>query len=90
MKIGREVITNFHIRKIITLKEQTTETNFFLVINILLLKKLLKECKTVTFPIKINTISFKEWMTATLPLTKTDTFKGQTAVIKVVKLVYHP
>ena len=40
---------------------------------------------TARFPVKINIISFKEWMTATLPLTKKDTFKGHTAVTTMVK-----
>ena len=40
---------------------------------------------TATSPVKINLISFKEWMTDTLSLTKIDTFKGQMALITVVK-----
>ena len=54
------------------LKERLTETNFNLEINILLLKKLLKQWMTARSPVKINTVSFKEWVSATLSMTKTD------------------
>ena len=53
---------------IVTLKERI---NFF-EINILLLKELMKQWMTARSPVKINTVTFKEWMTATLSVTKTD------------------
>ena len=41
-------------------------------IKILLLKELLNQWMTVRSPVKINTVSFKQLMTATLSVTKTD------------------
>ena len=57
---------------IVPLKERFTETKFFLEINILLLKKLLKQWMTARSLVKKNTVSFKEWMTAALSVTNTD------------------
>ena len=49
---------------------------------------LLKEMIART-PFKVNTVSFKEWMTAILFVTKTDTlllhYKGKMAAKRVVK-----
>ena len=42
-------------------------------INIPLLKQSLRQWMTARSPVKVNTISFKEQMTATLSVTKTDT-----------------
>ena len=39
----------------------------------LLLKELLKQCMVTRSTVRINTVFFKEWMTATLSMTKTDT-----------------
>ena len=47
---------------IVPQKERTVETNF-LEINMLLLKRLLKQWMTARFPVKINTVSFKKWIT---------------------------
>ena len=44
------------------LKERIARSNFFLKINILLLKQLQKQWITSSFPVKINTVHFKEWM----------------------------
>ena len=57
---------------IVPLKERFTETKFFLEINILLLKKLLKQWMTARSLVKINTVSFKEWMTVTRSVINTD------------------
>ena len=45
---------------IASLKERIARTNFFLEVNILLLKELPKQWMTVTSPVKINTVPFKE------------------------------
>ena len=58
---------------IISLKQRITGTNIFLEENIPLLKELLKQRVTVRSIVKVNTVSFKEWMTATLSFTKIDT-----------------
>ena len=47
---------------IVPQKGRTVETNF-LEINMLLPKRLLKQWMTARFPVKINTVSFKEWIT---------------------------
>ena len=44
----------------------------FLEINTLLLKELLKQWMTARFLVKMNIVSFEEWVTATLSVTKTD------------------
>ena len=56
---------------IVPLKERFTETKLFLEKNILLLKKLLKQWMTARSLVKKNTVSFREWMTATLSVTNT-------------------
>ena len=54
--------------------ERTHKRNqLFLEIAILLLKELLKQWMTARSPVKVNTVPFKEWMAATLSVTKTDT-----------------
>ena len=70
---------------IVLLKEHITETNFFLEINILLLEELLKQWMAARFLVKLNTLSLKQWMTATLYVTKTVYLKEGMAVIRVVK-----
>ena len=55
---------------IVALKERIAGTNFFLEINILLIKELLKQQMTASSPVKINTVLFKEWMTVILSVTK--------------------
>ena len=57
---------------IVPLKERITETNLFLGINILLLKKVLKQWMTARSLVKIITVFFKDWMTATLSVKNTD------------------
>ena len=57
----------------VPLKKHIAGRNFFFEINILLLKELLKEWLTASFPVKINTAPFKEWMNSILSVTKTDT-----------------
>ena len=49
----------------------------------LLLKELLKQWMTARSPVKINTLSFNEWMTATLSMTKTNTTSKEGASKKV-------
>ena len=56
---------------IVPLKERATETNLFLEINILLMKKVLKQWMTARSLVKIITVSFQDWMTATLSVTNT-------------------
>ena len=46
---------------------------FFEKKNMLLLKELLKQWMTVTPPVKVNTVPFKEWMVTILSMTKADT-----------------
>ena len=49
-------------------------SQLFLEINMLLLKNCSsKQCMTARSPVKINILSFGEWTTATLSVTKTDT-----------------
>ena len=57
---------------IVPLKERIAETNFFFKINIPLLKELVKRWVTAITPVKINTVPFKEWMTAIPSVAKTD------------------
>ena len=57
---------------IVPLKEHTTEAIFFKKINILLLKELLKQWMTARSPVKLNTLSLKEWVTAVLFVAKTN------------------
>ena len=65
-KYSTEIIT-------VPLKERI-RTNFFLEINILLLKELLKQwMTTASSPVKIYTVHFKEWITAILSVIKIDT-----------------
>ena len=80
--------TNFYARKIysvvermdgceyleiiVPLKEHITEVIFFKKINILLLKELLQQWMTARSPVKLNTLSLKEWVTAALFVTKTN------------------
>ena len=53
--------------------ERTHNWNqLFLEINIPLLKELFKQWITARSPVKVNTLSFREWMTGTLSVTKTD------------------
>ena len=52
----------------------------------LLLKELLKQWMTARSPVKINTLSFNEWMTATLSMTKTNTTSKEGASKKVAIL----
>ena len=48
----------------------------------MLLKELLKKWMTVRSPVQINTVYFKEWVTATLSVTKQISyFNGKMAVI---------
>ena len=52
----------------------------------LLRKELLKQRMTARSPIKINTVFFKKWVTATISWTKKITyFKERIVVIKEVK-----
>ena len=48
-------------------------TNCFLEVNIVLLEEILRQWMTARSPIKVNAEFFKEWMTAILSVTKTDT-----------------
>ena len=78
---------NFNVRKIYSTVERMDGCEYpnsiferkdgwnelFLEIIALLLKKLLKQRMTASSPFKINLPSFKEWMTAILSVTKTDT-----------------
>ena len=77
---------NFNVRKYtVPLKEWSSRNNYsnferrlswnqlFLETNILLLNELLTQWMIVSSLVKTNTLPFKEWMTAILSGTKTDT-----------------
>ena len=68
---------------IVPLKERIAGINFFLEINILLLKELLKQWMIVSSPVKVNTALFIKWITAILFMIKTD--KGWMAATWVEK-----
>ena len=61
---------------IVLLKERIAETNFFFFFGnkYTIAEKIAQASKWVTAksPVKINIISFKEWITATLSVTKAD------------------
>ena len=53
-----------------TFERTHTWNQLFSEINILLVKELLKQWLTTSSPVKINTVPFKEWMTAILLVKK--------------------
>ena len=76
---------NINVRKIYSVAERmvgceysleiiivSVKPLFFLEMNMLLPKELLKQWMATRSPLKLNTLSFKEWMTATLSVTKAD------------------
>ena len=77
---------NFNVGKIFSTVERMLCCKVSIEINIVSLKEpaffgnahttseiLLKQWVTLRSPVKINTVSFKEWMTATLFVTQADT-----------------